>query len=80
MKLIKLLANLGYGSRKEVQAMIRSGWVKDAHGQVIKDGAAVTHEEVRFREEPIDPPAPLTIILNKPDGFTCSTEDPGETI
>ena len=80
MKLIKLLANLGYGSRKEVQAMIRSGRVTDAEGNVIGEGAPVSHEEIRFRGEPIDPPAPLTILLNKPDGFTCSSEDPGETI
>jgi len=80
MKLIKLLANLGYGSRKEVQAMIRSGWVTDPEGQVIGDGAAVTHEEIRFRGDSLDPPSPLTIVLNKPDGYTCSTEDPGETI
>ena len=41
MKLVKLLANLGYGSRKEVQRLIRSGAVtaadiqEDASYQVI---------------------------------------------
>ena len=33
MKLVKLLANLGYGSRKEVQRMIRSGAVTDDAGR-----------------------------------------------
>ena len=80
MKLIKLLANLGYGSRKEVKAMIRAGMVRDDAGRVIADGDNVPHESIRLRGEPLDPLSPLVLILNKPDGFTCSAEDPGETI
>ena len=30
MKLVKLLANLGYGSRKEMAGLIRAGRVPDA--------------------------------------------------
>jgi 16S rRNA pseudouridine516 synthase len=33
MRLVKLLANLGYGSRKEMQQAIRHGWVTDREGQ-----------------------------------------------
>ena len=33
MKLVKLLANLGYGSRKEVQRLIRAGAVTDINGR-----------------------------------------------
>ena len=80
MKLVRLLANLGYGSRKEVQRMIRSGAVSDDSGRVLGDDGLPPHECIRFRGEPLDPPFPLTIALHKPDGYTCSSEDPGATI
>lgn len=80
MKLVKLLANLGYGSRKEVQRLIRSGAVTDADGNVLDGNDVPPHDQIRFRGEELDPPAPLVIMLNKPDGYTCSSEDPGSTI
>lgn len=80
MKLVKLLANLGYGSRKEVQRLIRTGAVTDTDGRVLGESEMPGHDRILFRGEPLDPPAPLTILLNKPDGYTCSAEDPGSTI
>lgn len=80
MKLVKLLANLGYGSRKEAQRLIRSGVVTDDGGRVLGDHEVPPHGQIRVRGEELDPPAPLIIMLNKPDGYTCSTEDPGDTI
>ena len=35
MKLVKTIANLGYGSRKEVAAMFRTGRLTDARGEVL---------------------------------------------
>jgi 16S rRNA pseudouridine516 synthase len=80
MKLVKLLANLGYGSRKEVEKLIKSGAVTDSDGKVLgaRDFPGVGN--IRVLGEELDPPAPLVIILHKPDGYTCSTEDPGDTI
>ena len=80
MKLVKLIANLGYGSRKEAQRMIRSGAVTDDTGRVLDEGELPPHGRIRVRGEPLDPPFPLIIILNKPDGFTCGSEDPDDTI
>jgi 16S rRNA pseudouridine516 synthase len=80
MKLVKLLANLGYGSRKEVQRLIRSGAVTDADGNVLGENDVPPHDQIFFRGEELDPPAPLVIMLHKPDGYTCSSEDPGSTI
>lgn len=80
MKLVKLLANLGYGSRKEAQRLIRSGAVTDDAAHVLTGDEALPHARIRFRGEPLDPPFPLTIVLNKPDGFTCSSDDPGATV
>ena len=80
MKLVKLLANLGYGSRKEVQRLIRSGVVTDDTGRVLGENEVPPHDQIRVRGEELDPPAPLVIMLNKPDGYTCSSEDPGDTV
>ncbi|MEO8617118.1 MAG: pseudouridine synthase [Luteolibacter sp.] len=80
MKLVKLLANLGYGSRKEAQRLIRSGVVTDDTGAVLGDSDLLPHERIRVRGEELDPPSPMVLVLNKPDGYTCSTEDPGDTI
>lgn len=80
MKLIKLLANLGYGSRKEMQRWVRAGWVTDDDGMALKESDFPPHARIRVRGEVLDPPAPLTLVLNKPVGYTCSTEDPGATI
>ncbi|MFT3992089.1 MAG: pseudouridine synthase [Luteolibacter sp.] len=80
MKLVKLLANLGYGSRREVQRFIRAGAVTDVSGKVLSENEAPPHDRILFRGEPLDPPSPFTIIVNKPDGYTCSTEDPDDTV
>ena len=80
MKLVKLLANLGYGSRKEVQRFIKAGAVTDDTGAVLAEGANISHDRILFRGEPLDPPAPFVIMMNKPDDYTCSTEDPDDTI
>jgi len=80
MKLVKLLANLGYGSRKEVQRLIKSGAVTDTAGNVLGANDLPPHHQILFRGEPLDPPWPLVIMLNKPDEFTCSREDPGSII
>jgi 16S rRNA pseudouridine516 synthase len=80
MKLVKLLANLGYGSRKEVQRLIRTGAVTDINGKVLGENNVPPSNQILFHGEVLDPPSPLVIMLNKPDGFTCSSEDPGRTI
>lgn len=80
VKLVKLLANLGYGSRKEVQRLIRSGAVTDDTGRALGENELPPHADIRFRGEALDPPFPFTIMLNKPDGYTCSAEDPGATV
>lgn len=80
MKLVKLLANLGYGSRSEVGRHLRKGHVTDVNGRVLGEKDFPPHEQILFHGEALDPLAPLTMMLHKPDGFTCSTDDPGDTI
>ena len=80
MKLVKLLANLGYGSRKEVAWMFREGRITDEAGEVLYADDQVEHARIRVDGEALDPPAGLTIMLHKPVGYTCSTSDPGKII
>ena len=80
MKLVKHLANLGYGSRKDVQWMFREGLVTDAEGEVLYADDLVAHEAIRVEGEPLDPPQGLTLMLHKPAGYTCSTKDHGRLI
>ena len=54
MKLVKLLANLGYGSRKDVQRWIRAGAVTDDTGRVLAEHELPPHESIRFRGEPLE--------------------------
>src|SRR5690606_4059666 len=68
MKLLRTIANLGYGSRKQVQAMFREGLVTNAEGEVLYADDQVSHETVRIDGEPLDPPAGLVLMLNKPIG------------
>jgi 16S rRNA pseudouridine516 synthase len=87
MKLLRLLANLGYGSRKQVAALLREGRVTDAAGEVlyaddtIGDGdGAFAHATVRVDGEALDPAQGLVLMLHKPVGYTCSTRDIGRLV
>jgi 16S rRNA pseudouridine516 synthase len=80
MKLIKLIANLGYGSRKDVTQLFRSGRITDADGEVLYADDVVPYETIRVDDEPLDPPPGLTLMMNKPLGVTCSRKDPGRVV
>ncbi|HEY5612351.1 MAG TPA: pseudouridine synthase [Lysobacter sp.] len=81
MKLVKLLANLGYGSRRDVAAMFREGRITDADdGEVLYADDQLEHARIHVDGEPLDPPAGLVLMLNKPTGYTCSTKDPGRVV
>ncbi len=80
MKLVKLIANLGYGSRKDVAQMFRSGRITDAAGEVLYADDVVAHAAIRIDDEPLDPPPGLVLMLHKPLGVTCSRKDPGRVV
>lgn len=84
-RLDRLLANLGYGSRKEVQALVSAGKVfldgkplKDAGVRIAVD--ATLPERMTIRGVPVDPPAPLVLMMHKPLGVVCSHKEDGEKI
>jgi 16S rRNA pseudouridine516 synthase len=84
-RLDRLLANLGYGSRREVAALVaRKQVVLD--DVVLKDAGArvpVTADlpaRMTIAGQLIDAPAPLTLIMHKPLGVVCSHREAGRSI
>ncbi len=63
MKLVKHIANLGYGSRKQVTQMFRAGQITDADGEVLYADDQVDHHRIRVDGEPLDPPPPLALMV-----------------
>jgi 16S rRNA pseudouridine516 synthase len=80
MKLLRLVANLGYGSRKQVAALFREGRITDASGDVLYADDRVEHADVRIDGEPLDPAPGLVLMMHKPSGYTCSTRDAGRIV
>ncbi|HEY5072479.1 MAG TPA: 16S rRNA pseudouridine(516) synthase [Caulobacteraceae bacterium] len=81
----RLLANLGYGSRTEVRTLLTAGWVT-LDDVAVGDGALKVRldrdlcERMRVADEPLDPPAPLSLIVHKPLGVVCSHKDFGRSV
>lgn len=80
MKLLKLIANLGYGSRKEVTAMFRDGRIRDIDDRILSVDSVVEPARVRVDGAPLDPLPGFVLMLNKPVGYTCSTQDAGALV
>lgn len=85
MRLDRLLANLGYGSRREVQQLV-------AGGRISLDGAPVREADRKIALTPdltdrlwvmgarLDPPPGLALMVHKPLGVTCSHKEAGPLI
>ena len=80
MRLVKLIANLGYGSRKDVAWMFREGRVTSPEGDVLYADDKVEHAQIHIDGEPLDPPAGMVLMMHKPLGVTCSRKDPGRVV
>jgi 16S rRNA pseudouridine516 synthase len=85
LRLDRLLANLGYGSRREANALVRDGLVT-LDGQVLTDSAAHIplapdlSARMKIDGAPVDPLPPLTLILHKPLGVVCSHREVGRSV
>ncbi|KAF0221992.1 MAG: 16S rRNA pseudouridine [Rhodospirillaceae bacterium] len=80
MRLVRLIANLGYGSQRDIRFLLRDGRIRHVDGRELVESDKVEHDDIRVDGEPLDPPAGLVIMLNKPAGYTCSTSDPGRIV
>lgn len=80
VKLLRYLANLGYGTRRDVEWMFREGRVTDADGELLYGDDKVAHDTIRLDGQSLDPAPGLVLMLNKPTGVTCSTKDQGKLV
>ena len=80
MKLLKTIGNLGYGSRRVVQAMFEHGRICDASGTVLHAKSSCELSELLLDGARIDPPPGVVLMLHKPCGYTCSTRDPNQVV
>jgi 16S rRNA pseudouridine516 synthase len=85
MRLDRLLANMGYGSRRDIDQMAKAGWI-------VLDGARVARADQKIavdptlsqrmtvRGKPLDPVPGLALMLHKPLGVTCSHKESGALV
>jgi 16S rRNA pseudouridine516 synthase len=75
LSLLRYLANLGYGTRRHVSALLDQRRVTDAGGRPLRGTDTRPHDDIRVDGEPLDPPPGSVILLHKPVGYVCSTTD-----
>ena len=85
LRLDRLLGNMGYGSRKDIQADVK-------FGRITLDGAPVTDaglhvpvsralcDRLQIAGARLDPPPGLALAMHKPLGATCSHKEAGRLV
>lgn len=84
-RLDRLLANMGYASRREIQMLARNGriFLDDVPMTSAENRIAVTPdlcERLVVDGEALDPLPGLVLMVNKPLGMTCSHKEAGPLI
>lgn len=77
MRLDKLLANMGYGSRKEVKQLLKDKAVR-VDGVIVKDSALKVDPDKQVVEvygERVEYVEFIYLMMNKPPGVISATED-----
>jgi 16S rRNA pseudouridine516 synthase len=77
LRIDKMLANLGFGSRKEVKQLLKSGAVK-VDDVVVKDPKRhvdTNKQTVTLNGEVIEYKEFIYLMMNKPQGVLSATED-----
>lgn len=80
MRSDKLLANMGYGSRKEVKKLLKKGGLT-VNGEKVTDGKTHVNpqeDEIEIFGETIDYKPFIYLMMNKPQGVISATEDRSE--
>ncbi|MBI4602913.1 MAG: rRNA pseudouridine synthase [Planctomycetes bacterium] len=82
MRLHKYIGNCGYTSRRRAELLIQAGRVHVNGKLVTSLGVTVdpARDKVLVNGEEISPPAPMSIVLNKPAGIITSTHDTHERL
>lgn len=85
VRLDKLLANLGYGSRREIQNLARGGAILLDGAEVADAGDRIAldpdlPQRLTIDRAPVDPLPGLCLMLHKPLGVTCSHKEAGPLV
>lgn len=85
VRLDKLLANLGYGSRREIQNLARAGAILLDGSEVADAGDRIALDpdlpaRLTIDRAPVDPLPGLYLMLHKPLGVTCSHKEAGPLV
>ena len=77
MRIDKFLSNSGFGSRKEIKSLIKSGAVT-VDGKIVSDSADHIDEnvsDVRINNVSVSYKKHIYIMMNKPKGYISATYD-----
>lgn len=77
MRIDKILANMGYGTRKEVKGYLKDGFVS-VDGKIVKDSGQivdVSKQTIIFDGETVVYKEFVYLMMNKPAGVLSATED-----
>lgn len=77
MRLDKMLANSGFGTRKEVKKLLKTGVVK-VDGNVVKDAKVHVDpevQEVTVHDDIVEYREFIYLMMHKPPGLLSATED-----
>ncbi|WP_294534616.1 pseudouridine synthase [uncultured Rhodoblastus sp.] len=83
-RLDRLLANLGYGSRREIEILARNGRIR-LDGAVLREigRVALTPDfsaRLTVDGEALDPLPGMVLMMHKPPGVTCSHKEAGPLV
>ena len=76
-RLDKIISNLGYGSRKEIKALVKKGLVK-VDGEIVKDNGLLIDPEksvININGEDLFYREYIYLMMNKPAGVISATYD-----
>lgn len=85
VRLDRLLANMGYGSRRDIHALARAGRIR-LDGEVLRDVEQRAQVDSAFAArlsvngEALDPLPGFVLMMNKPPGVTCSHKEAGPLV
>lgn len=85
IQLDRLLANLGYGSRREILVLARAGRIR-LDGEILRDVERrialdpTLPARLSVKGEELDPLPGVVLMMNKPLGVTCSRKESGPLV
>lgn len=74
-RLDQLLSSLGYCSRREAAALVKSGRVKQGDTVLSKADQKVDPQTLTVDGQPLEAPDGLLALLHKPAGYVCTHSD-----